>query len=158
MMDSGQRRRLRLRLLLRPCLRHDHLLSAVIVRLLQSYCNAVILQYMHDDVNTSPPMPSLREAQIAHTEDRIIAAATELFLADGYVATTLEAVAGRAQVGPRTVYVRFGTKAALFKRVVDSAVVGDTLPIPVLERDWAQVARTAPTASERIAASALITR
>jgi len=113
---------------------------------------------MHDDVNTSPPMPSLREAQIAHTEDRIIAAATELFLADGYVATTLEAVARRAQVGPRTVYVRFGTKAALFKRVVDSAVVGDTLPIPVLERDWAQVARTAPTASERIAASALITR
>jgi AcrR family transcriptional regulator len=113
---------------------------------------------MQDDVNTPAPLPSLRQVQIAHTEQRIMAAATELFLADGYVATTLEAVAKRAQVGARTVYVRFGTKAALFKRVVDVAVVGDTLPIPVLERDWARNAGTAPTAAERIAASAAICR
>ena len=100
----------------------------------------------------------LRQAQIRQTEDRIIAAATELFLADGYVATTLEAVARRAQVGARTVYVRFGTKAALFKRVVDVAIVGDTLPVDVLSRDWAQAAVTAPTAAERIAAGAAIGR
>jgi AcrR family transcriptional regulator len=81
-----------------------------------------------------------------------------LFLADGYVATTLEAVARRAQVGARTVYVRFGTKAALFKRVVDVAIVGDTRPIDVLGRDWAQVALTAPTAAERIAAGAAMGR
>ena len=65
----------------------------------------------------APPgagLPPLRQAQIRQTEERIIAAATELFVADGYVATTLEAVARRAQVGGRTVYVRFGTKAALF--------------------------------------------
>ena len=96
--------------------------------------------------------PPLRQAQIAHTEQRIIAAATELFLADGYVATTLEAVARRAAVGARTVYVRFGTKAALFKRVVDVAIVGDTQPVDVLGRDWMQAALTAPTAAERIAA------
>ena len=100
----------------------------------------------------------LRQAQIRQTEDRIIAAATELFLAEGYVATTLEAIARRAQVGARTVYVRFGTKAALFKRVVDVAIVGDTLPIDVLSRDWAQAAVTAPTAAERIAAGAAIGR
>ena len=100
----------------------------------------------------------LRQAQIRQTEDRIIAAATELFLADGYVATTLEAVARRAQVGARTVYVRFGTKAALFKRVVDVAIVGDTLPIDVLGRDWAQAAMTAPTAAERITAGAAMGR
>jgi AcrR family transcriptional regulator len=103
-------------------------------------------------------LPPLRQAQIRQTEDRIIAAATELFLADGYVATTLEAVARRAQVGARTVYVRFGTKAALFKRVVDVAIVGDTLPIDVLGRDWAQAALTAPTAAERIAAGAAMGR
>ena len=45
------------------------------------------------------------------------------------LATTLEAVARRAQVGARTVYLRFGTKAALFKRVVDVAIVGDTEPV-----------------------------
>jgi AcrR family transcriptional regulator len=100
----------------------------------------------------------LRQAQIRQTEERIIAAAAELFVADGYVATTLEAVARRAQVGARTVYVRFGTKAALFKRVVDVAIVGDTLPIDVLGRDWAQAALTAPTAAERIAAGAAMGR
>ena len=105
-----------------------------------------------------PELSPLRQAQIRQTEERIIAAATELFLADGYVATTLEAVARRAQVGARTVYVRFGTKAALFKRVVDVAIVGDTLPIDVLGRDWAQAAVTAPTAAERIAAGAAIGR
>jgi AcrR family transcriptional regulator len=109
---------------------------------------------MADDVNHRPRLPSLREAQLARTEQRIIDAATELFLADGYVATTLEAVARRAPVGARTVYVRFGTKAALFKRVIDVAIVGDTQPVDVLGRDWMQAALTAPTAAERIAASA----
>jgi len=85
-----------------------------------------------------PELPPLRQAQIRQTEDRIIAC--------------------RAQVGARTVYVRFGTKAALFKRVVDVAIVGDTLPIDVLSRDWAQAAVTAPTAAERIAAGAAIGR
>ena len=108
--------------------------------------------------SAGPELLPLRQAQIRQTEERIIAAATELFLADGYVATTLEAVAKRAQVGARTVYVRFGTKAALFKRVVDVAIVGDTLPVDVLSRDWAQAAVTAPTAAERIAASAAIGR
>jgi AcrR family transcriptional regulator len=109
---------------------------------------------MTSDVNPPRQKPSLRQAQTALTEQRILAAATELFLADGYLATTLEAVARRAQVGARTVYVRFGTKAALFKRVVDVAIVGDAAPVDVLGRDWMQLALTAPTATERIAASA----
>jgi hypothetical protein len=83
---------------------------------------------MTSDVNPAGAMPSVRQVQIAQTEQRIVTAATELFLADGYPATTLEAVAKRAQVGARTVYLRFGTKAALFKRVVDVAIVGDTEP------------------------------
>src|SRR5215468_9190274 len=105
-------------------------------------------------VSPGPALSPLRQAQIRQTEERIIAAATELFLADGYQATTLAAVARRAQVGARTVYVRFGTKAALFKRVIDVAIVGDTEPVDVLGRDWMQLALTAPTAAERIAASA----
>jgi len=109
---------------------------------------------MRNDVNPAGALPPLRQAQIAHTEQRILAAATELFLDGGYLATTLEAVARRAQVGARTVYVRFGTKAALFKRVVDVAIVGDTEPVDVLGREPMQTALTAPTAAERIAAAA----
>jgi AcrR family transcriptional regulator len=109
---------------------------------------------MTSDVNPAGALPPLRQAQIAHTEQRILAAATELFLDGGYLATTLEAIARHAQVGARTVYVRFGTKAALFKRVVDVAIVGDTEPVDVLGREPMRTALTAPTAAERIAAAA----
>ena len=61
-------------------------------------------------------------------------------------------------MGARTVYLRFGTKAALFKRVIDVAIVGDTEPVDVLGRDWMQAALTAPTAAERIAANAAASR
>jgi len=113
---------------------------------------------MTANVNPVGEGATLRQAQTALTEQRILAAATELFLADGYVATTLEAVARRARVAARTVYVRFGTKAALFKRVVDVAIVGDTEPVAVLDRDWMRLAMTAPTLAERIAAGAAIGR
>ena len=105
---------------------------------------------MPGDVNPAGPQPRLRQAQIAHTEQRILAAATSLFLADGYLATTLEAVARLAEVGTRTVYVRFGTKAALFKRVVDVAIAGDTEPVDVLGRDWMQAALTGSDTAGRI--------
>jgi AcrR family transcriptional regulator len=95
-----------------------------------------------------------RVRQVERTEERILAAATELFLANGYVATTLAAVAEAADVGARTVYVRFGTKAALLKKVIDVAIVGDTLPIDVMGREWSAVATSAPTMAERIDAMA----
>ena len=113
---------------------------------------------MTADVNPVGEGATLRQAQTALTEQRIVAAATELFLTDGYVATTLEAVARRARVAARTVYVRFGTKAALFKRVVDVAVVGDTEPVNVLGRDWMIEAMTAPTLAGRIAGGAAVGR
>src|SRR2546430_3424949 len=106
---------------------------------------AVILQCMTDDVNPVGEGATLRQAQTALTEQRIVAAATELFLADGYVATTLEAVARHARVAARTVYVRFGTKAALVKRGVDVAIVGDTELVDVLGPDWMIEAMSAPT-------------
>jgi AcrR family transcriptional regulator len=121
---------------------------------------------MHPDCNNAVRLhrvsegvkPDLRAARVADTEERIVRAATELFVADGYAATTLAAVARAAGVGARTVYVRFGTKAALLKRVVDVAIVGDTAPIDVAGRDWFAVAMTAPTAAERIAAIAAANR
>jgi AcrR family transcriptional regulator len=103
---------------------------------------------MRDDVK------GLRAARVADTEERILAAARSLFLRDGYAATTLAAVADAAGVGHRTVYVRFGTKAALLKRVVDVAVAGDTRPIEVTGRDWFQASLTASTLPARVQAYA----
>jgi AcrR family transcriptional regulator len=96
----------------------------------------------------------LRAARVRENEERIVRAAHELFVRDGYQATTLAAVADAAGVAHRTVYVRFGTKAALLKRVIDVALVGDLAPVDVLGREWYRVATTAPALEERIAALA----
>jgi TetR/AcrR family transcriptional regulator, mexJK operon transcriptional repressor len=50
--------------------------------------------------------------------ERILQVATELFLAEGYGSTSIEAVAARAGVSKRTFYDRFNDKAALFAAVV----------------------------------------
>lgn len=100
-----------------------------------------------EEVNTPP---DLRSARIARTEATIVAAAGVLFLEGGYVATTLAEVARRAGVAPRTVYLRFGTKVALFRRVVDQALVGDAEPIDVAHRPDTVTSMTAPTLADRI--------
>jgi TetR/AcrR family transcriptional regulator, mexJK operon transcriptional repressor len=50
--------------------------------------------------------------------DRILETATELFLAEGYASTSIEAVAARAGISKKTFYHRFDDKAALFAAVV----------------------------------------
>ncbi len=88
------------------------------------------------------------------TEARIVAAASELFVTDGYHGTTMSAVAKAAGVSDRTVYVRFATKAELLKRAIDVAVVGDTQAVGLSQRDWAVAAMSAPTLEERVQADA----
>jgi AcrR family transcriptional regulator len=118
---------------------------------MQLNCNiAVILHSVTDDVKPA----GLRAARVRENEERIVRAAHELFVRDGYQATTLTAVADAAGVAHRTVYVRFGTKAALLKRVVDVALVGDLAPIDVVSREWYRTSVTAATLEERIAAAA----
>ncbi len=57
-------------------------------------------------------------ADALRLRERILVAGTELFLAEGYGSTTIEAVARRARVSKRTFYDRFDDKAALFAAVV----------------------------------------
>lgn len=52
----------------------------------------------------------------------ILATATEMFLAQGYGATSIEAIAQRLGIAKRTFYSRFTDKAALFDAVVHSIV------------------------------------
>jgi AcrR family transcriptional regulator len=68
------------------------------------------------------------------TRRRILAAATELFVADGYTATTLEQIARRAGVAVQTVYFHFGNKRTVLKEAVDVAAVGDDEPVALLDR------------------------
>src|SRR5450755_4463106 len=50
--------------------------------------------------------------------ERILEAATELFLVEGYGSTSIESVAARAGISKRTFYDRFDDKAVLFAAVV----------------------------------------
>ncbi len=91
---------------------------------------------MHSMTSAATPAAKsgLRREQVALTERRVLEAATGLFIERGYVATSLLAVAEAAGVSPRTVYVRFHSKARLFERCLEtSAVGGQPLVGPALE-------------------------
>lgn len=62
----------------------------------------------------------LREDRAARTRRRITEAAGELFLEDGFGATTVGAIAARAGVSPQTVYAAFGSKAAVLEALLAS--------------------------------------
>lgn len=77
-----------------------------------------------------------RAAAARQTRARIRAAAQELFLADGYAATSMRAVALAAGVAEKTVYLQFTGKSALLKEVVETAIVGDDEKVAAASRDW----------------------
>jgi AcrR family transcriptional regulator len=87
-----------------------------------------------------------RDAQARLTRRRVLDAATDLFLARGYAATTVREVANRAGVAVATVELLFGRKARLLKTAIDVAVAGDDEPVAVLDRRWAATAAAATTA------------
>ncbi|MDQ6895817.1 MAG: TetR/AcrR family transcriptional regulator [Actinomycetota bacterium] len=77
-----------------------------------------------------------RQAAALKTRRRIRTAATELFLGQGYAATSMRAVAAAAGVAEKTVYLQYETKTALLKEVVETAIVGDDDELPVAARGW----------------------
>lgn len=79
-----------------------------------------------------------RVAQARSTRAAIREAAHDLFLQDGYAATTITAIAAEADVAPQTIYSQFGTKAAIAKELLDVSIVGDEEPVPVAGRPWFQ--------------------
>jgi AcrR family transcriptional regulator len=91
-----------------------------------------------------------RAARRAQTEMRLVEAATELFVERGYAATTLADVAEHAGLAPRTLYLRFPTKADLLRRCVSVAIAGDGDAVPIAERAWMTDTMTAPTLRERL--------
>jgi len=69
--------------------------------------------------------PSREDAE--RIGESILAAAAEMFLAQGYEATSIEGIAQRLGIAKRTFYSRFKDKAALFEAVVHH-IVGQLRP------------------------------
>lgn len=83
-----------------------------------------------------------REEQARATRLAILDAAHELFLANGYAGTSIEAIAERARVSRQTIYDAFGDKAALLFAVGARVVAHEDEPVPPSESDaWIQVRR-----------------
>jgi AcrR family transcriptional regulator len=76
----------------------------------------------------------VRDEQTRRTRRAIVAAARDLFLAQGYAATTIDAIAQAAHVSRRTVFNAVGGKVALLKLALDWAVAGDDEPVALEER------------------------
>src|SRR5260370_37645007 len=97
-----------------------------------------------------PPPPAAsstrapRRPRAQATRRRIRDAARRLFVERGYVATTIEAIAGEASVAVPTVYLAFGTKRALLAELLDIACVGEEEPVAVPEQPWGDALRHAP--------------
>ena len=76
----------------------------------------------------------VRDEQARRTRRAIVTAAHDLFLAQGYAATTIDGIAEAAHVSRRTVFNSVGGKAALLKLALDWAIVGDDEPIALADR------------------------
>ena len=121
-----------------------------------------MMQWLCIDAVTLHPVAEavkrdLREVRKAETEARLLDAATALFVERGYAGTTLVEVAERAGFAPRTVYVRFATKAELLQRCIGAAIAGDATEMPIAERAWIVEAMGAPTLHERLQRMAEVT-
>ncbi len=93
---------------------------------------------MTDDVKPQKrPYRSTRRAdQVAQTRRDVLATAGSLFRAHGYTAVSMPSIAREAGVAVETIYRGFGSKAGLFKAVIDAVVAGGPAraDVPVQDR------------------------
>lgn len=87
-----------------------------------------------------------RSQRAAETRRRILDAAHDLFVANGYGATNLQEVADRAGVAIQTIYFVFGNKRKLLKALVDVTIAGDDEPLATMNRPWFRDAIASATA------------
>jgi TetR/AcrR family transcriptional regulator, regulator of autoinduction and epiphytic fitness len=100
------------------------------------------------NVKTEKPSRAERARQ---TRRRMIGSARELFIAQGYAATTMEQIAAGAGVAVQTVYYTFRTKGQLLTEVVEVTAAGDYDPVPVAGRAWVREMLSASPAQRVIA-------
>jgi len=99
-----------------------------------------------------------RETQARETRRSILDEARTLFVATGYTATTIQAIAERAGVAVQTVYAVFGNKRELLRQLIESTIVGDDEPLPITERSEAQAVANEPDARRRAELDAALSR
>jgi AcrR family transcriptional regulator len=81
-----------------------------------------------------------RQQQARATREEIFRQAEKLFLDNGYVGTTIEAIAREAGVAVQTIYNSAGSKAAILNTILERIVTGTDASVTVSEIMSARVA------------------
>ena len=93
---------------------------------------------------------SSRQEGARVTRRAILVAARELFLRQGYAATTMPDIAKSADVALDTVYAAVGKKPALFRLLVETAISGEDEAVTAEERDYVRAIRAEPIAANKL--------
>jgi AcrR family transcriptional regulator len=103
--------------------------------------------------------PGRRELKARATRHRILDAAEELFIRDGYAATAIAAIAAAADVAVQTVYAVFGTKRAILAELLAARTVGDDDSAALSDRaDWRAMEEETDPRRQIAALAAIATR
>ena len=101
-------------------------------------------------VKTRRYRSTTRAEQAARTRRHILRSARGLFLAQGYAATTMAQIAERARVAVDTVYAAVGTKPALLRLLLETAISGTDQAVPAEQRNYVTRIQAADNAREKL--------
>lgn len=92
-----------------------------------------------------------RADRARQTRRRMLDSARDLFVTEGYAATTMERIAEEAGVAVQTLYYTFRTKGQMLCEVVEMTAAGEEDAAPVAERAWMREMMTAKSGQRVLA-------
>ena len=112
---------------------------------------------MPDAVKPRSYRSPVRASRAAATRKAVLDAAQELFLDNGYPATTAREIAAAARVSVDTVYASVGRKPEVMLALLERAISGGEHAVAPDDRAYVQAVAAAPSARQKLAiyASAL---
>jgi AcrR family transcriptional regulator len=99
---------------------------------------------------------SRRQEQALETRHRIIQAAHDLFVTEGYGRTTIAAIARAASVAEETIYAAFRNKHTLLRQVWYVSFRGDETDIRLWDRPEIRAVIAEPDLSKRLSRQAVV--
>lgn len=117
------------------------------------------LDCYYNDVSVKRSYSSAkRQAQARETRRSILHAGLDLFVANGFAATTIQAIAERAGVAAQTVYAVFGNKRELLRQLIESTITGDDESTPITQRGESLAVAAEPDPRRRAERDAALSR
>ena len=102
------------------------------------------------DAGKRPYRSPQRDRQREETRAAVVDAAWDLFVEQGYAATSIAEIARTAGVSPETVYATFGTKREVLRVVVETASTGVAEGGAVVDAELLERVRAEPDARVRL--------